>query len=302
MTVMFGILGAIGVLLMLALAKSWFYIVGGKEVAILQTLGKPHEQGYGPGLHLKLPWPITTIHEILTTQIQQIEAKVAIKTKDNVFMTLPTKVQFRVDDDLRQAVKASYELEDPIAQVEAYVLNSIRSTAAGMDMADIFSNRDKIENAALRDLTGRFKNFGYIIENVLLDQPRPPANVEDSFNKVIASQRLKEAAVYEAEAIRERLVGAAKAESESKKLQGEGMAAMREAIAKGLEVSMETLKKTGLTAEQATAFLTDTNRLDTMNSVASHGNVMILDIANGSVFGQTLGALKAAKVTPKGKH
>jgi regulator of protease activity HflC (stomatin/prohibitin superfamily) len=101
--------------------------------------------------------------------------------------------------------------------------------------------------------------------------------VRDAFNQVIASKRLMEAARNEAEAQRIKLVGAAQAEAESKKLQGEGMAQMREAVARGLEVAMATMARAGLSSEMAIQFLSDTNRLDTITSAASHGNTIIID-------------------------
>lgn len=95
-----------------------------------------------------------------------------------------------------------------------------------------------------------------------------------------------EAARNEAEAQRIKLVGAAQAEAESKKLQGEGMAHMREAVARGLEEAMKTMAKAGLTPDQAIAFLSDTNRLDTITSAATHGNTIIIDAgANKDIAG-----------------
>ena len=114
-----------------------------------------------------------------------------------------------------------------------------------------------------------------------MDEPQPSVEVRDAFNKVIASKRLMEAARNEAEAARIKLVGAAQAEAESKKLQGEGMAEMRTAVARGLEEAMETMKKAGLDNNAAIQFLTDTNRLDTITSAASHGNTIIIDAGSG---------------------
>jgi len=280
---------------------SWFYIVNGKQMAILETLGKPHTTAYGPGLHLKLPWPITSVVGKISTQIEQLEAPVQVKTKDNVFLTLPIKTQFRASDDPQRPVRAWYELNDPETQMEAYVLNIVRQTAASMNMADLYENRDKIEKAVTEELTARFESYGYHIEGVLVDQPVPPKEVADSFNRVIASQRLKEAAANEAEAARVKLVGTAQAESESKKLQGEGMANMRLAVAKGIEDSMKTMKAAGFTTEQAMDFLNRTNQLDTLSQVAATGNVMILDVGQGNFFGQQLGAIKAQNLQKKVK-
>ncbi len=265
------------IVLAVFLLPSMLYVVKGKTAAILETFGRPHPAAVFPGLHVKLPWPITTIVSRVNLQLQEIHADVSVKTSDNAFMMLPVKVQYKASDDAVGAVKAHYELESPEKQITSYVLNNVRQTASGMEMTELYANRDAVESQVQTALSEQFARFGYSIENVLVDEPQPSVEVRDAFNKVIASKRLMEAARNEAEAARIKLVGAAQAEAESKKLQGEGMAQMRTAIARGLEEAMETMQKAGLQSDVAIQFLTDTNRLDTITSAASHGNTIIID-------------------------
>lgn len=273
---------------------SSIFIVRGKTAGILETFGKPHNRARLPGLQFKFPWPFTVIRARVNLQLQEIRADVSIKTKDNAFMMLPVKVQYRASDDPTGAVKAHYELENPETQITSYVLNNVRQTASGMDMIELYANRDSMESEVQSSLSERFARYGYIIENVLVDEPQPSPEVRDAFNRVIASHRLKEAAQNEADAERIKLVGVAQAEAESKRLQGEGMAAMREAVAKGLEHAMETMKRSGLSSEQAMAFLTDTNRLDAITNAASHGNLVIVDAKDSRELTNTIAAVKGA--------
>ena len=279
------------VVLVVILLPSMLYVVKGKTAAILETFGRPHAQAVFPGLHFKLPWPITTIVSRVNLQLQEIHADVSVKTSDNAFMMLPVKVQYKASDDAVGAVKAHYELESPEKQITSYVLNNVRQTASGMEMTELYANRDAVESQVQTALSEQFARFGYSIENVLVDEPQPSVEVRDAFNKVIASKRLMEAARNEAEAARIKLVGAAQAEAESKKLQGEGMAQMRTAIARGLEEAMETMLKAGLQTDVAIQFLTDTNRLDTITSAASHGNTIIIDA--GSSAGKDVAGMAA---------
>ena len=104
-----------------------------------------------------------------------------------------------------------------------------------------------------------------------MDQPQPSSEVQESFNRVIASQRLLDAARNEGEAARIKLVKEAEAEAERKRLQGEGIANMRKAIAQGIEDSMKTIRKAApkLADSEIMNFLTDTNRLDTISAALS---------------------------------
>lgn len=287
-------------IIILFLLIVWFlltgiFIVKGKTAAILETFGKPHKSARLPGLHFKFPAPITLVVARVNLQLQEIEANVSVKTKDNAFMTLPVKVQYRVEIEMDGPIKAHYELEHPEQQITSYVLNNVRQTASGMEMVELYANRDVMEEQVQGALRERFAQFGYRIENVLVDEPQPSQEVRDAFNRVIASHRLKEAAENEAAAARIKLVGVAEAEAKSKALQGEGMAQMREAVAKGLENAMERMTKSGLSSQDAIRFLTDTNRFDTISNAATHGNVIIIDMKEGNTIAETVAAVKAVE-------
>lgn len=282
----------------------WFLFTGiftvrGKTAAILETFGRPHNKARLSGLQFKLPTPITRVVARVSLQLQEIEANVSVKTKDNAFMTLPVKVQYRVGDDLDSPIKAHYELENSEQQITSYILNNVRQTASGMDMVELYANRDSMEEQVQATLRDRFAQFGYRIENVLVDEPQPSAEVRDAFNRVIASERLKEAAENEAVAARIKLVGVAEAEAKSKALQGEGMAEMREAVARGLESAMERMTGAGLTTQEAMQFLTDTNRFDTISGAATHGNLVIVDMGDSNRMTETIAAVRAASDTDR---
>jgi len=282
-------------LLAFLLLPSMIYVVKGKTAVILETFGRPHQTAVFPGLRVKWPWPITSIVARVNLQLQEIHADVSVKTSDNAFMTLPVKVQYRASDEGVGAVKAHYELEAPEKQITSYVLNNVRQTASGMEMTELYANRDSVEQQVQTALSEQFARFGYVIENVLVDEPQPSSEVRDAFNKVIASKRLMEAARNEAEAARIKLVGAAQAEAESKKLQGEGMAQMRTAVARGLEEAMETMSKAGLKPDEAIKFLTDTNRIDAITNAAAHGNTIIIDAGSGKDAMSTAAMLEAIR-------
>lgn len=283
-------------LIIFAVAIIWSTIVitPGKRANIIERFGRPLLSAKPSGLTFKWPWPIDVIVGQVNLQLQEISADVSVKTSDNAFMLLPVKAQYRASSDTQGAVRAFYELEDPEQQITSYVLNNVRQSASGMTMIDLYQNRDAIEAQVQNALQEQFLQYGYSIENVLIDEPQPSVEVRDSFNRVIASEREKEAAQNIADAKRIELVGIAQAESESKKLQGEGIAAMREAIASGMEAAMRTLTDSGLSEQEALHLLMDTNRLDTISTAASHGNLVLADMQDSTHFMNTIAALKAA--------
>ncbi|MDD9912694.1 MAG: SPFH domain-containing protein [Alphaproteobacteria bacterium] len=277
------------------LLRTMVHIVNGKTAMIVETFGKPERRARMPGLQITWPWPIQTVAGRINLQQQEIKANVSVKTSDNAFMSVPATVQFRASSDPTGAIKAFYELENPEQQITSYILNNVRQTVSGMEMSELYANRDGIKKSVEEALTEEFTTFGFIINTVLVDEPQPSAEVQDAFNRVIAAKREAEAAQMEAEAQRIRLVGVAQAEKESKRLQGEGIAEQREAIAKGIQAAMETCRTAmpGMTDKDIMDFLLETNRQDMVSDAASHGNVILTDTTKRDHFSDTLLAIGA---------
>ncbi len=128
------------ILLALLILPTIFYVVRGKTAAILETLGKPQKQAKFPGLHFKLPYPITQIVARMNLQLREISADVSVKTKDNSFMTLPVKVQYRASEDPLGAVKSHYELEKPELQIKGSSENNFSRFGFKFFQDSIFSD------------------------------------------------------------------------------------------------------------------------------------------------------------------
>jgi regulator of protease activity HflC (stomatin/prohibitin superfamily) len=91
-------------------------------------------------------------------------------------------------------------------------------------------------------------------------------------NEINAASRLREAAEQQGEAVRIKTVKSAEAEKESKKLQGEGIAAERIAIAMGIRDSVAALlsiKEGGVSPEEAMRTLVLTQYFDTLRSIGA---------------------------------
>ena len=89
-------------------------------------------------------------------------------------------------------------------------------------------------------------NYGYDIIKALVTDIDPDQQVKEAMNRINAAEREKVAAQYEGDAARILIVEKAKAEAESKRLQGQGIADQRREIARGLEESVDVLNNVGL--------------------------------------------------------
>ena len=102
----------------------------------------------------------------------------------------------------------------------------------------------------------------------------PDAKVKISMNEINAAQRLREAAIQQAEADKIRVVKAAEGEAESKALQGQGIANQRKAIIEGLKESVENFNKTidGTNAEDVMNLVLMTQYFDTLKEIGMNGH------------------------------
>lgn len=261
---------------LMILITSMVFTVRQQTAVVIELFGKFYAVKFA-GMRLKPPFPLATIVGKVNLRLTQLTSCVEVKTLDNVFVKIPVSVQFRVLPD--RVKDAFYVLDDPSHQIESFVLNVIRTSASSMTLEHLYTEKSRIAEEVSHELKERLADFGYAVENILIDQPSPPQLVQDAFNHVIAAQREKEAAQLEGDAKRIRMIAEAEAEKQSKKLQGEGIAAQREAIAKGFRSALETIQETqpGLDESAIIAVLLATNQFDTIRDASQKpGNLILM--------------------------
>ena len=128
---------------------------------------------------------------------------------------------------------------------------------------DDVSKKDEIANAVKGELNDAMINYGYDIIKALVTDIDPDTEVKAAMNRINAAERKKVAAQYEGDAERILIVEKAKAEAESKRLQGQGIADQRREIARGLEESVDVLNKVGINSQEASALIVVTQHYDT---------------------------------------
>lgn len=255
--------------LSVVLAGMGFRMVNQQSVYIVETLGK-YNKVLGAGLHW-IPFPLSRTVGKLSLKIEQIKAKVEIKTKDDVFVEMPVDMLFKVSPEM--ADKAYYQLKNPSAQISSWVLNCVRSAAADMDLQDLFKDKSKITSVVEEELSSRMKGYGYIIENILIDQPTVPHEVQNSFNRVISSKREAEAAEQEAKALKIKIQANAEAEGSAQTTRAKALTESRKIVAKGLKDSMDEFQ--GLDHELALQFLLQINEIDALRDIGKNGNLIL---------------------------
>ncbi len=266
------------------LLASAIFIVKQQTAAIIERFGR-FQSIRQSGLQLRIP-VVDRIAGRLSLKIQQLDVIVETKTKDDVFVKLKVSVQYMVIKD--KVYDAFYKLDYPHDQITSYVFDVVRAEVPKMRLDDVFERKDDIAIAVKSELNDAMINYGYDIIKTLVTDIDPDQQVKEAMNRINASEREKIAAQYEGDAARILIVEKAKAEAESKRLQGQGIADQRREIARGLEESVEVLNKVGINSQEASALIVVTQHYDTLQSIGEETNTNLILLPNSPQAGSEM--------------
>ncbi len=254
-----------------------FFTINTAERGVVERFNK-FSRIAGPGLSLKMPF-IETVQRV-DMRVQELPFKIETKTKDNVFVVIPVSVQYQVLAD--KVSDAYYKLTDPQKQIESYVYNVILGHVPKLNLDEAYLEKDQIAMAVKTELDATMENFGFAIVRALVTDIVPDARVKAAMNEINAARREQEAALAKGEADKTIAVKKAEAEAESKRLQGEGIAAQRKAIIAGLKESVEDFQKVveGTTARDVMTLVLLTQYLDTLKEIGASSNTNTLMLSH----------------------
>ena len=124
-------------------------------------------------------------------------------------------------------------MNDPIAQIQSYVFDVIRSSVPRLELDDAFASKADVAEAVKNQLSTLMTEYGYTIVDCLITDLEPDPMVKRAMNQINAEQRKREAASYQADAQKILAVKSAEADAESKYLAGLGVARQRKAVVDG---------------------------------------------------------------------
>ncbi|MEX1000632.1 MAG: SPFH domain-containing protein [Crocinitomicaceae bacterium] len=302
----------VGAFVLLLIIKS-IILVDERTVYVIQRLGKFKKMA-SAGLGFIIPF-VDRKAGVLNLRVLQLDVDVETKTLDDVFVHLRVSVQYKVMDD--KLHDAFYSLDNTKHQIASYIFDDVRAEVPKMELDDVFAKKEDIASAVRQNLADSMDDYGYMIVKALITDIDPDEHVKTSMNRINAAKRDKEATMEEAEAQKIRVVKAAEADAESKRLSGEGIAQQRLEIVRGFKESVEDFQKSlkNITHEEVMQFVLMTQYFDTLNSIGSNGkNSAVLiphtpsamadfqqQIINGTLVGHKLKEnIEAAKGQPLG--
>ena len=251
-----------------------------------------------PGLNLIIPF-IDTIGAKLNMMEQVLDVPTQeVITKDNASVKADAVAFYQV----LNAPQAAYQISNLNQALLNLTMTNIRSVMGSMDLDELLSNRDTINERLLRTVDEAANPWGIKITRVEIKDITPPQNLVDSMARQMKAEREKRAQVLEAEGLRNSQILKAEGAKQAAilKAEGEREAAFRNAEARERLAEAEA-KATRMVSEaiaagnvQALNYFVAQKYTEALTSIGTAGNskIVLMPMEAASLIG-SLGGIGA---------
>ena len=292
------VLGILAVLVLFSGAKT---VPQGFNYTV-QRFGK-YTRTLQPGLNLIVPFVDGIGRKInMMEQVLEIPHQEVI-TRDNATVTVNGITFYQILD----AAAAAYEVANLQNAVLNLTLTNIRTVMGSMDLDQLLSNRDEINQRLLKVVDAAVSPWGIKITRIEIKDIDPPKDLVESMGRQMKAEREKRATILEAEGRRQSAILQADGQKQAQVLEAEGRreAAFRDAEARERSAEAEA-KATQVVSDaiasgsvQAINYFVANNYIKALEAMAKSPNqkVLMIPLEASNVIGALGGIAEIARET-----
>lgn len=238
-----------------------------------------------PGLGLVIPY-IETVGKkvVMMEQVMDVPTQEVI-TKDNAIVSVDGVAFYQV----LNAPQAAYQVSGLQNAILNLTMTNIRSVMGSMDLDELLSNRDAINDRLLKIVDDAAHPWGIKMTRVEIKDINPPANLVESMARQMMAERNKRAQVLEAEGLKQAQVLEAEGRKEAAFRDAEARERAAEAEARATQVVSEAIAKGDVQAINYFVAQRYTEALAKIGS-ATNSKVVLMPMEASSLIG-TLGGI-----------
>jgi len=228
----------LGVIVIIILLAASIRTVRPTSRGLIERFGR-YNRFANPGIVFLIPF-IERLVRINITENMIDAGLQEIITSDSLNAQVDAQVYFKVRSDEEDVKASQYSVFNYMVQIVALARTTLRNIIGTMTLKDANSERGKINSALYSNLANETKNWGLEIVRTELKEINPPADVQETMNKVVKASNERVAAIdfatareTQADGERRAAIKVAEGQRQSAILQAEGQKQAKILVAEG---------------------------------------------------------------------
>ena len=178
----------------LVIMKMGIKVVSQSEVYVIERFGK-YVRTLPAGLSLIIPFLDRLAHKVSILERQLDEQRISVITKDNVEITLETRVFYRVVD----ASRSVYRIRDVDEALKTASSSIVRSAAGKLELDELQSSRETMNQEIASNLHSAAEVWGIEITRTEITDVVVDESTKEAQRQQLNAERKRRATIAEAE-------------------------------------------------------------------------------------------------------